>query len=224
MIAIRLSERQEQIIKIVKEQGPIKGEEIADILGYVRATLRPDLTVLTRMGLLEARPRVGYYYTGKTVNTRIFEEINKIKVKDMKSVPAVVSVKTTVYDAIVNLFMMDVGSLIVVSNGGMLEGIVSRKDLLKVALGQVDIHQVPITVIMTRMPNIVTVTPEDSLWLAAKRLVEHEVDSLPVVRPVEVDGKEGLEVVGRITKTTITKAFVELGKGRIQTVQGGEIS
>lgn len=208
---IQLSERQEQIVKIVKEQGPIKGEEIADLLGYVRATLRPDLAILTRIGLLEARPRVGYYFSGKENGILIHEAINRIKVKDMKAVPAVVSEKSTVYDAIVNLFMMDVGSLFVVSEGGLLEGVVSRKDLLKVSLGQVDIHKVPITVAMNRMPNIIMVEPEDSLWIAAKRLVEHEVDSLPVVRSVVYEGRKGYEVIGRITKTTVTRAFVELG-------------
>lgn len=208
---IQLSERQEQIVKIVKEQGPIKGEEIADILGYVRATLRPDLAILTRIGLLDARPRVGYYFAGKDNSLLVFEAISKLKVKDMKAVPAVVSEKSTVYDAIVNLFMMDVGSLFVVSEGGLLEGVVSRKDLLKVTLGQADIHKVPITVAMNRMPNIVMVEPEDSLWIAAKRLVDHEIDSLPVVRSVMHEGKQGFEVIGRITKTTITRAFVELG-------------
>jgi DNA-binding FadR family transcriptional regulator len=40
---------------------------IAKKLNVRRATLRPDLTVLTMAGLLEARPRVGYFYTGKTL-------------------------------------------------------------------------------------------------------------------------------------------------------------
>lgn len=224
METIQLSERQEQIIKIVKEQGPIKGEEIADILGYVRATLRPDLAILTRSGLLEARPRVGYYFSGKDAGFRISEAISQIKVKDMKAVPAVVSETATVYDAIVNLFMMDVGSLFVVSEGGLLEGVVSRKDLLKVSLGQVDIHKMPITVAMNRMPNIIMVEPEDSLWVAARRLMEHEVDSLPVVRSVVYEGKKGYEVIGRITKTTITRAFVELGASPTLSKQGGNKS
>lgn len=211
MKEIQLSERQEKIITIVKEQGPIKGEEIADILGYVRATLRPDLAVLTRSGFLEARPRVGYYFTGKGTNFQLQETVNKLKVNDWKAIPAVVSENATAYDAIVTLFMMDTGSLFVVKAGGLLEGVVSRKDLLKVALGQADIHKVPITVIMTRMPNVVTVKPEDTLMLAARKLMNHEIDSLPVVRRVCQDGKEGLEVIGRITKTTITRAFAELG-------------
>ncbi len=213
MVPIRLTERQERIIEIVKEKGPIKGEDIADILGYVRSTLRPDLSILTKAGILGARPRVGYYFTGKGVASQVAEEINKIMIKDIKAVPAVVSVETTVYDAIVSLFMMDVGSLFVVSEGGLLEGVVSRKDLLKFSMGQVNIQEVPITVVMTRMPNLITVGPEDNLWSAAKKLIDHEIDSLPVVRPITYRGQEGLEVIGRITKTTIARVFVELGQG-----------
>ena len=38
---------------------------------------------------------------------------------------------------------------------------------------------------MTRMPNIITTTPEESLVSAAQKIIEHEVDALPVVRPME---------------------------------------
>ena len=69
---------------------------------------------------------------------------------------------------------------------------------------------------MTRMPNIVTISPEESLWSAAKKLVEHEVDSLPVVKPVFHKGREGLEVIGRVTKTTITSAFVHVGQNKYE--------
>ena len=89
--------------------------------------------------------------------------------------------------------------------------VVSRKDLLKIVLGQAD-SKIPVNVIMTRMPNIVTISPEDSLWSAAQKIVEHEVDSLPVVKPVDYQEREGLEVVGRVTKTTITSAFVPIGQ------------
>jgi len=68
----------------------------------------------------------------------------------------------------------------------------------------------PVSVVMTRMPNIICTTPEESVLTAAQKIIEHEVDALPVVRPVA--GKEKkLEVIGRITKTTITRLFVELG-------------
>lgn len=210
-----MTERQEQILKIVQENGPIIGEEIADILGVVRATLRPDFAFLTKSGFLEARPRVGYYFTGKRISSQVAETIKKLQVKDWKAVPVVVDEKSTAYDAIVNLFLNDVGTLYIVSEGGILEGVASRKDLLKVVLGRADIHTIPITVVMTRMPNVVTINAEESLWNAAMKLVEHEIDSLPVVKPVFHNGREGLEVIGRITKTTITKAFAELGLNKI---------
>ena len=50
VIKIQLTERQEQILKIVQEKGPIIGEDIADILGVVRSTLRPDFAFLTKCG------------------------------------------------------------------------------------------------------------------------------------------------------------------------------
>nr|WP_277998952.1 CBS domain-containing protein [Moorella sulfitireducens] len=62
------------------------------------------------------------------------------------------------------------------------------------------------------MPNIICTTPEESVLTAARKIIEHEVDALPVVRPVEGQGKK-LEVIGRLTKTTITRLFVELGEG-----------
>ncbi|HBI27027.1 MAG TPA: transcriptional regulator, partial [Peptococcaceae bacterium] len=44
---MQLTPRQEQILEIVKENTPITGERIANKLNVRRATLRPDLTVLT---------------------------------------------------------------------------------------------------------------------------------------------------------------------------------
>ena len=69
--------------------------------------------------------------------------------------------ESTVYDAIVHLFLNDVGTLFVVNNN-LLIGAVSRKDFLKIAIGNTDIHKVPVGIIMTRMPNIVFVEKEDT--------------------------------------------------------------
>ncbi|MDN6206597.1 MAG: helix-turn-helix domain-containing protein, partial [Staphylococcus simulans] len=65
---MELSSRQSEIIEIVKQNGPITGEKIAEQLSLTRATLRPDLAILTMSGFLEARPRVGYFYSGKSTN------------------------------------------------------------------------------------------------------------------------------------------------------------
>lgn len=211
---IELTKRQEMIIEIVKEQGPITGEQIAEILSVARATLRPDLSILTMAGFIEARPRVGYYYTGDKTESLISEAVHKLMVRDYKSVPIVITEKSSVYDAIVMMFMEDVGTLIVVKDS-LLQGVVSRKDLLKVAISGGELQTIPVNLAMTRMPHVVTVDLEDSLFEAAVRMVRHEVDSLPVVRNQSAGD---FEVVGRLSKTTVARAFVELGKqgqGRI---------
>lgn len=213
MGTIELSGRQEQILNIVRSEGPITGEHIADKLGLTRATLRPDLAILTMAGFLEARPRVGYFYAGRK-NEQIFgEQLRKMTVREYKSVPVVVAENTSVYDCIVTMFMEDVGSIFVVKDKGLLAGVVSRKDLLKVAIGKQDPHDVPVSLTMTRMPNIVTLTGDDSVYDAAKKLVDYQIDSIPVVRPLDEAGRT-LEVIGRFSKTTIAKIFVELGENR----------
>ncbi|PRZ17116.1 CBS domain-containing protein [Laceyella sediminis] len=195
----------------MKAEGPITGEQIAEKLKLTRATLRPDLAILTMAGLLDARPRVGYFYSGKTTNQLLGEHIRNLSVRDYKSLPVVVREETSIYDAICTMFLEDVGSLIVTKNEGQLVGVVSRKDLLQAAMGKQELRSMPVGVIMTRMPNIVTCTPDDTLYYAAVQMMRHEVDSLPVVRPFQ-DRPQEMEVVGRISKTTLVKAFVELGQ------------
>ena len=213
MIKIQLTNRQHIIIDIVKKHQPITGEQIAEKLNVTRATLRPDLAILTMSGILEARPKVGYFYTGKSPLSLVEDYIKSIKVKDIKSLPVVVEESTSVYDAIVTLFLKDVGTIFV-QDGGFLTGAVSRKDFLKIAIGNTDIYKVPVGIIMTRMPNIVTTYDDELVYNAAVKIIEHEVDSLPVVEPVMgSDGKQGYKVTGRISKTNITKLFVKLGEG-----------
>ncbi|WP_277423837.1 helix-turn-helix transcriptional regulator [Staphylospora marina] len=199
------------MLEIVKKEGPITGEQIAEKLKLTRATLRPDLAILTMAGLLDARPRVGYFYSGKTANQLLGEHIRNLYVKDYKSRPVAVREDSSVYDAICTMFLEDVGSLVVVKKEGHLAGVVSRKDLLQAAMGKQDLQSMPVGVIMTRMPNIITCGPEDTLYFAALQMMRHQVDSLPVVRK-DPERPDEPEVIGRISKTTIVKAFVELGQ------------
>jgi len=196
----------------VKKCEPITSEQIADKLNLTRSALRPDLAVLTMIGILEARPRVGYFFTGKVPKNLMLERISDIKVDKIKAVPSVIKEDTSVYDAIVTLFLTDVGTLFITGKDGNLAGLVSRKDLLKTAIGNADVHKMPIGIVMTRMPNIITVTPEESAYDAARKIVDHQVDALPVVKVVIEDDQEKHKIVGKVTKTTITKLFVELGK------------
>lgn len=203
---MELSDRQEQIIEIVKPNGPITGEKIAEKLGLTRATLRPDLAILTMAGILEARPRVGYFFTGKTGSELLTENIRKLKVQDYQQVPVAIREDASVYDAITSMFLEDVGTLFVVDEQSCLTGVLSRKDLLRASLGQQNLSSIPVHIIMTRMPNITVCRKNDSLIEAAQKLINKQIDGLPVVKDTEI----GLEVIGRITKTSMTKALVEL--------------
>ena len=56
------------------------------------------------------------------------------------------------------------------------------------------------------MPNITMCEMDDLLIDIAKILIDKQIDALPIVRNTD----KGFEVIGRITKTNITKAFVAL--------------
>ncbi len=208
---MKLSPRQEEIIHLVKENQPITSESLAERLGVTRAALRADLAVLTMIGTLDARPKVGYVYLGKSSSGLVYQHISKIKVSEIMSKPTTVSEDTMVYDAIVFLFLNDVGTLFI-ENNGVLTGAVSRKDFLKISIGGTDIHKVPVGVIMTRMPNIICASKDDNAYDLAKKIIEHEIDSIPVVETIDSeDGKEQVRIIGKVSKTNITKLFVKLG-------------
>lgn len=207
---IELTPRQSTILEIVKAHGPITGNQIAEKVNLSRAALRPDLAILTRSGLLGARPRVGYYFTGKDPADLIASVLGRYRVDDIHSIPIVVRENCSVYDAIVTMFIEDVGTVFVVSEGGYLEGVVSRKDLLKSTMGGKNISDMPVKIVMTRMPNIIVTSPQESVLRAAQKLISHQVDSLPVIEAVRADGHEKYKVVGRFTKTNITRLFVHL--------------
>jgi len=162
-------------------------------------------------GFLDARPRVGYYYSGKTGSQLLTEKIKKIKVKDYQSVPVVVEQSASVYDAITTMFLEDVGTLFVVNEKSHLAGVLSRKDLLRASLGNRELTNIPVNIIMTRMPNITMCFKDDLVIEVARLLIERQIDGLPVVRQEE----EGYEVIGRITKTNITKALVEIASDEV---------
>lgn len=208
---IELNERQERILEIVKNNEPITGEKIAEQLQVTRAALRPDLAVLTMSGFLDAKPRVGYTFKANGAQNKIKRIFNQYRVKDIMSMAVVVKEKCSSYDAIVTLFLEDTGTIFVVDDDNYLVGLVSRKDLLMTAIGKGVIHDIPVSVIMTRMPNIITAESEDTVVEAVKKIVEHEVDSLPVVKQIKnTAGEECMEVVGRITKTNVARLFLDL--------------
>ncbi len=207
-IIIKLSDRQNTIIEIIENNQPITGESIADKIGLTRATLRPDLAVLSMCGLIDAKPKVGYFISNKKSNRDIFEKLSAIKVSDIKSLPVAVAESTSVYDCIVTLFLENVSTLFVIDKDN-LKGIVSRKDLLKASMSGGDLSTIPVGVIMTRMPKIVCCTEDETILDAAEKIIENEVECLPIV---ETMPKGCMKAVGRISKTNIIKVLLEITK------------
>lgn len=208
VIIIQLNQRQQKIIEIVKENQPITSENIASMLNVTRATLRSDLAILTMTGILDARPKVGYFYTGVSQINLLGNDIKEKKVEDMMGMPVVVKKDVSLYDVIVEMFLSDVGSIFITDDNENLCGVVSRKDLLKATIGGSDINRIPIGMIMTRTPNVITASKDEEILLVVKKIIEHEVDSLPVVEASDDESK--LKIVGRISKTNITKLFLEM--------------
>ena len=203
---MELSERQKKIIDIVKDNEPISGDKIAEQLGLTKPTLRSDLAVLTMTGILDARPKVGYIYSGLSFKPLLKEQMFDGKVEDFMSSPVMVYPETSLLDATTSLFMYDCGSLYVIDKETKeLMGLVSRKDLLRSLISNPD-TTLPVAIIMTRMPNLVAAYPEMTILEAGHLLVKHEVDSLPVF-----EKRGSKQVIGKITKTQIMTHFVKLG-------------
>ncbi|MDQ1911885.1 helix-turn-helix transcriptional regulator [Paenibacillus sp. GD4] len=205
-----------QIVELVKAHAPITGEQIAEMLGLSRPTLRSDLALLVMLGLIDAKPKVGYTAgTAVQPGTIVSRKLQEMKVKEVQAVPVIVKEHTSVHDAVVTLFMENVGNLIVADDEGCLTGVISRKDLLKFTLGNGNGGSMPVSMVMTREPNVVHVGPDESVIDAARKMIRHQVDSLPVVVPIQgaLGTRPRLEIVGRVTKTIMTQILLELGIG-----------
>ncbi|TYP71219.1 CBS domain protein [Paenibacillus methanolicus] len=201
-------------MELVRKRGPITGEQIAELLGVTRPAIRSDLGLLVMLEYLEAKPKVGYFLrkdrdeNGEPAAS-LAHDTAMLPVREAMSVPIVMRETATVSDAVVTLFLENVGSLAVVDAEGRLAGIVSRKDLLKVSLGNPQASQMLLGLVMTRLSNLATVSPEHTVRDAMAIMIAREIDGLPVVVPRGKEADAGVEVVGRITKTTVVKLFYE---------------
>ncbi len=214
VVVIPLTQRQKKIAEIVRANGPIAGDKIAERLHVTRAALRSDLAILVMSGVIDSRTKVGYFYLGRQTFEFFAEEIKNIKVRDVQSMPVAVDIKANAYDTMVAMFTEDVGSVFVVEKEGLLAGIISRKDILKASLNSGGkLASVPVKMAMTPLAKLVTTTPEETVAAAARKIIDNEVDCLPVVQ--EIDGeKKKYKVIGRLTKTNVTRLLVDLAEGK----------
>jgi len=70
----------------------------------------------------------------------------------------------------------------------------------------------PVSMVMTRKPKIITVSPMDTVIDAAAKMVHHQVDSLPVM-------DHGGAIVGFISTASMTKVLLELATSEVSTLE-----
>src|SRR5699024_5618417 len=134
------------------------------------------------------------------------EKLKQYEVNQFRSVPVVVKEDATVYEAISTMYVANVGTSFVLNKDNWVSGVLSSRALLRASMGNQELNSIHVHIIMTRIPNITVCYSTYALIEAAKKLIDKQIDALPVVKEM----KDGLQVIGRITKTNITKVFVEL--------------
>ena len=200
------TKRQTHIINMLKQTSPLTSEKIAGNLDLSVSTIRPDLRFLTSVEILNARPKVGYEFKGNQLLNFDYDRVYQTPISEILLPTTEIKASDTLQAAVGKLFLKDVGSLYVVNEKGDLVGLISRKDLLRASLNNSNVQSMMASIIMTRMPNIITATPDMSVIEAGKLLLLHKVDSLPVV-----EKKSSRHAIGKITKNRIFQHFIEIG-------------
>lgn len=208
--AITLTARQLEILKLVQLHAPITGDQLAEMLGTGKPTLRADLSLLVMLRLLEAKPRVGYFPgTAGKDGGGAYKRWESARVKDVQGLPNSVAETASVHDAVISLFTGHAEALTVVDENRHFVGVVTPKDLLKVTLGNANPAAIPVSMAMSRIPAIAAVRAEQPLIDAVKKMIVQELDGLPVVS-AEEQLSQRYEVVGWISKTNILRWMMEV--------------
>ncbi len=200
------TKRQTRIINMLKQTSPLTSEKIAGNLELSVSTIRPDLRFLTSVEILNARPKVGYEFKGNQLLNFDYDHIYQTPISEILLPTTEIKASDTLQVAVGKLFLKDVGSLYVVNEKGDLVGLISRKDLLRASLNNSNVQSMMASIIMTRMPYIITATPDMPIIEAGKLLLLHKVDSLPVV-----EKQSSRHAIGKITKNRIFQHFIEIG-------------
>lgn len=198
------TKRQQAIINMLKATSPMTGEEIAHRLQLSVPTIRGDLRLLTAVEVLAARPKVGYVFRGEQALGVDYATLYDQPISSIMQPAVTIQDNATLQTAISKLFLEDVGSLFVVDTRDQLVGLISRKDLLRASYNNPHPESILASVIMTRMPNIVTVTADMTIKTVGDLLLKHKVDSLPVV-----DKAAPMHISGKITKNRIFEHFID---------------
>lgn len=199
-----------ELLELVKRHSPVTGEQLAEYLGVSRPTLRSDLSLLVMLGLLDAKPKVGYFLGNNyRSNSESLQRFNSLKVREVQGVPVNIPDTLSVHDAVITLFTENADTLLVINEQKRFAGIVTPKDLLKITLGNAGAASIPVSMVMTRYPNIVTLMPDDSVMEAIRKMSLHQVDCLPVIMPREEQGMDS-EVTGWVSKSSIIRLMADI--------------
>ncbi|WP_371825249.1 helix-turn-helix transcriptional regulator [Paenibacillus soyae] len=211
---IQLSSRQLELIELVKKHAPVTGEQLAEYLGVSRPTLRSDLSLLVMLGMLDAKPKVGYFL-GNTFRAshEPLQRFNSMKVREVQGVPVNIPDSLSVHDAVITLFMENADTLLVVNEDKRFAGIVTPKDLLKITLGNAGAASIPVSMVMTRYPNIVTLAPDETVMDAIRKMSQHQVDCLPVLMP-SADSSQNPVVAGWVSKSNLIALLSDIATAR----------
>lgn len=116
----------------------------------------------------------------KAVYTQSGKSIKTIQVKDFMSKDLVtVKKNASVYDCAKLMKIKKISSIIVVDQKGVLDGIVTKTDLISVFLTQTT-KPLKVSEIMTR--KVITVTPADSVLLVESLLIKYGITRIIVER------------------------------------------
>lgn len=199
-----------ELVELVKKHAPITGEQLAEYLGVSRPTLRSDLSLLVMLGHLDAKPKVGYFLgNAYRASNEAMQRLSSLKVREVQGVPVNVPDSLSVHDAVITLFTENADTLLVVNENKGFAGIVTPKDLLKITLGNAGAAAIPVSMVMTRYPNIVTLMQDDSVLDAIRKMSLHQVDCLPVIMPRDEQSPHP-EIAGWVSKSNIIRLLADI--------------
>ena len=90
-------------------------------------------------------------------------------------IPITIYESYSVYKTLLLIFEKDIVTIFFTKDGNI-SGIVSRKYLIRIAIGKRYIEQIPINLIITRMPNIVFSTEDETIEECVKKIIEQQID------------------------------------------------
>ena len=65
--------------------------------------------------------------------------------------------------------------------------------------------------VMTSRSKMIFAEPDEDMVSVAQKLIDYEIDCLPVGIFQDVEGEKKFKLMGRISKTNITRLFLDLG-------------